>query len=315
MNRPNAHLVVDRPAAACDVRADLHSPTVDSEPHCDDDVDRARLIDLEDQFRRARSLQQRLQAATPMMPDGVRTYSRDSAEMGGDLYEAVRLDDTHISIFLGDATGHDLVANVLANFVRRWLLEADSAASSQRSMDPTAKLRRINDRLIRASLTDCQFLSAIHMIYDEETRVLRWARAGAPYPILVRADGQPRRIITSTGPLLGVVDNASFEIGELQLEPGDTIVLHTDGIDELEADQPAHSSDVHADLRPWLRAVETAGADASFKILAEQLTRSCTGTSNVDDVTVVTLTANAIVGDELESPAPAVSQTTHAVSV
>ena len=315
MNQPNAHLLVDRPAETSDWRSNVESPAADAAVNRIDDVDRARLIDLEDQFRRARMLQQLLQGAAPVTQDCVRTYSRESGELGGDLHEVVRLDDTHVSVFLGDATGHDLAANVLANFVRRWLLGADAVLATRRSLDPAAILRRINDHLVRAALTDCQFLSAIHAIYNEETRVLRWARAGAPYPILVRADRPPRRMITNTGPLLGVLHDATFEIGELQLEPGDTVVLHTDGLDQLERDQPAHSSDVHAQLRPWLTAVDQAGADAAFALLDDQLARCCDGTTEVDDVTIVTLTADPVIAEKPESSHVVHSQSTHALSV
>ena len=70
---------------------------------------------------------------------------------------------------------------------------------------------------------DCQFVTSVVAVFDEDTQVLRWARGGAPYPILLRPGREPQEpkclnrepawhveLLKSDGPLLGVVPRAKF---------------------------------------------------------------------------------------------------------
>ncbi|MFR9773244.1 SpoIIE family protein phosphatase [Nocardia sp. SC052] len=144
--------------------------------------------------------------------------------VGGDWYDAVVLPSKQILVSVGDITGHGVKAAtgmvVLRNALRG--LAATGAGPGQ-------MLTWLN--LVAHHLTDNIFATAICGLYDPQTRVLRWARAGHLPPVLVRA-GQASSLPLLQGMLLGAVAETTFEEAELQLEPDDTLLLYTDGLIE-----------------------------------------------------------------------------------
>jgi serine phosphatase RsbU (regulator of sigma subunit) len=197
---------------------------------------------------------------------------RPAAVVSGDLYDVVRLDDSHVAFTVADATGHGLPAAFLSAFVKRAFRGVESTAGGPRRLRPDEVLRRVNRELCEAELIDCQFVAALYAVYDETSGRLRWARGGAPYPILSRRGAEPQRI-TSAGPLVGACDDPQFEVVELQLHPGDRIILHTDGTDSLGDLTEAPCLDGRA-LEDRVSALQDAG-------------------SITDDVTIVSLRRSA----------------------
>ena len=246
---------------------------------------------FDDQLRQAGSLQRSLQSPPPAI-DGldVHTLYRPAGAISGDLYDVVRLDETHVSLALADATGHDLAAGLLSVFIKRSLQGKEHRDGGYRLLDPDEVLARANRDLLAVRLEECQFVTAVYAVYNEQTHVIRWARGGGPYPILMRRN-QPPRLLISEGTLLGAVPNPTFEVVEHQLEPGDTLILHTDGLEDLVrlrtrmTDRPLS----HTVLFPSL-------GDGDIETHLHQLTTELNEMDKAgwdrDDVTVVTLTMN-----------------------
>jgi hypothetical protein len=196
-------------------------------------VQRARIAELEDELRLAASLQSNLRSETPPV-DGVaiHTLSCPADVVSGDMLDVVRLNESEVAITLLDATGHGLAAGILAAYVKRSLDGASLMRDTNGAPAPSEVLSGLNQHLLDLQLDECEFVTATYLVYNERNRVIRWARAGAPYPILLRP-GEDSRVLPSAGPLLGVLPDAEFEVVELQLERTDTVVLHTDGLDAL----------------------------------------------------------------------------------
>ena len=89
-------------------------------------------------------------------------------------------------------------------------------------------------------LTDNVTATAVCALYDPDTRILRWARAGHLPPVLVR-QGRAEALPMVKGILLGAVGAAQYEEGEVQLEPDDTLLIYTDGLIE-QRDRSVQSS-------------------------------------------------------------------------
>ncbi|WP_228830247.1 SpoIIE family protein phosphatase [Nocardia beijingensis] len=144
--------------------------------------------------------------------------------VGGDWYDAIVLPTKQILVSVGDITGHGIKAAtgmvVLRNALRG--LAATGAGPGQ-------MLTWLNQ--VAHHLTDNIFATAICGLYDPQTRVLRWARAGHLPPVLVRA-GRAASLPMLKGMLLGAVAETTFEEAELQLETDDTLLLYTDGLIE-----------------------------------------------------------------------------------
>lgn len=244
-----------------------------------DQVQRDALQRLQGQLRSAAELQRDLLPSRLPTIEGLKVHTlyRPAEMVSGDLYNVVRLDDRHVAFTLADATGHGLPAGMLSALTRRSLF------AENRSLLPDRVLAAANGDVLKLGLSECQFLGALYAVFDERTRTLSWARGGLPYPILART-GQAPRQIPSNGPALGTIENASFEVVTMALQPGDCVVFHTDGVDALLAERPGD------DVRntEWFSGLGRNALECQLEALNA---RFGSGTPDIDDVTVIALQA------------------------
>lgn len=144
--------------------------------------------------------------------------------VGGDWYDAVTLPSGRVLLGVGDVAGHGIDAAtgmvVLRNALRG--LATTGAGAGQ-------LLSWLN--LVANHLTDDVTATALCGLYDPETRTLRWARAGHFAPVLVRR-GTAATLPMVRGPLLGAPADSEHEEGSVVLEPGDVLLMFTDGLIE-----------------------------------------------------------------------------------
>ncbi|MCZ4124465.1 SpoIIE family protein phosphatase [Streptomyces sp. H39-S7] len=142
--------------------------------------------------------------------------------VGGDWYDAVVLPDKNVLLVVGDIAGHGIDAAtgmvVLRNALRG--LAVTGAGPGQ-------MLGWLNT--VAHRLTEHVTATVICGLYDPATRVVRWARAGHPPPVLVRGTRSTVLPLPS-GILLGAVAEARYAEETVVLEPGDTLLLYTDGL-------------------------------------------------------------------------------------
>jgi serine phosphatase RsbU (regulator of sigma subunit)/PAS domain-containing protein len=144
--------------------------------------------------------------------------------VGGDWYDAVVLPTKQILVCVGDITGHG-IKGATGMVVLRNALRGLAATGA----GPAQLLGWLN--LVAHHLTDHIFATAVCALYDPDTRVMRWARAGHPPPVLVH-EGRATALPLLRGVLLGAVSEAAYEEGELALGTDDTLLFYTDGLIE-----------------------------------------------------------------------------------
>ncbi|MGA4845067.1 PP2C family protein-serine/threonine phosphatase [Streptomyces sp. G5(2025)] len=194
----------------------------------------------------------RLDLAAHYLPSSV------GALIGGDWYDAMELPDGHALLSVGDLTGNGVAATtgmaMLLGAVRGM---AVAGAMPGRLM---GRLNGLLDTTVRSALG-----SAICCRYDPTTRLLTWAQAGHPAPLLFR-DGTGRSLRPPAGALLGAAPEAAYEQAEEQLRPGDLLLLHTDGL------VPRHDRDAAADLLLSLapRLTEARTAEDCVRTVVEE---------------------------------------------
>ena len=118
---------------------------------------------------------------------------------------------------------------------------------------------------------------------DRERGTLRYANAGHPVPLLIHADGGRSRL-TAGGPCVGVVADAAYEEGRVPLEPGDRLVLFTDGVAEARSAGGEELGERRLAAR--LCDLRGVGAGEAARGLIDRA-RSFAGGSLADDATVV----------------------------
>ena len=154
--------------------------------------------------------------------------------LGGDWYDVVRTTEGHLVASIGDVVGHGVEA--IGDMAR-----ASSAlrAYVSEGHSPDRALGHLDTLLGSHGTT---MATAAVMRLDPRTGVVRFARAGHPYPLVVGTDGSVRTVDAASGPMLGALSGAVYTTTEVVLEPGETVVLHTDGLVERRGESPAAST-------------------------------------------------------------------------
>jgi hypothetical protein len=161
---------------------------------------------------------------------------RPAEYVSGDMYDIHRLDEEHIAIAVADATGHGIPAALLTVFVKRALRGKEVQNGSYRLLPPSEVLERLNEELLEANLSECRFVAVTYAVLNTRTLVLELARGGTPYPILRRADGR-LELLRPAGSVIGVLPGARFGVQQVQLGGGDSLVLCSDGVENVVAPQ------------------------------------------------------------------------------
>ncbi|NUK21988.1 PP2C family protein-serine/threonine phosphatase [Streptomyces lunaelactis] len=153
--------------------------------------------------------------------------SSNSALIGGDWYDALELPGGESLLSVGDLTGH----GVTATSTMAMLLGAlrGMAVAGIRPGPLMTHLNQLLETSVQPALG-----SAVCCRYDPASRTLSWAQAGHPAPLLFR-NGTGRALTPPDGVLLGATSGAAYEQAELELLPGDLLVLHTDGLTRTSA--------------------------------------------------------------------------------
>jgi serine phosphatase RsbU (regulator of sigma subunit) len=126
--------------------------------------------------------------------------------------------------------------------------------------------------------------TAVIARYHPERRLLRWICAGHPPPVLVRG-GRARTLAPDLGPPFGVLPDTRYRATETVLEPGDTVLLYTDGLVER------RHEDIDRRIDALVAAAERhAGADLQHCI--EGIVRAMSGPRSEDDATIFGIRAH-----------------------
>jgi len=144
--------------------------------------------------------------------------------VGGDFYDVITVDDSIFDVAVADATGHGLPAALQVRDVFTGLRMGLS-----REYKITRTIQRLN-RIIHRSRLATKFVSLFLAEISLDGTII-FCNAGHPPPMLVRADGSVALLRTG-GMILGPDPSATYSIGIDNFEPGDLLVLYTDGITE-----------------------------------------------------------------------------------
>jgi sigma-B regulation protein RsbU (phosphoserine phosphatase) len=188
-----------------------------------------RQTDEELEFAR-RIQQTMLPKSFPAMPAvQFAVYYHPCGRVGGDFYDAFRLDENHVGFYVADVMGHGLPAALLTIFLKNAVQAREVIGNEYRLLPPSEVLKRLNREMIQLALAESPFLTMIYALYDGRDSTIAFARAGHPHPLYLPHSGQPE-FLTLHGTLLGVFDT-QFAVQKRRLNPGDKLLIYTDGIE------------------------------------------------------------------------------------
>lgn len=147
--------------------------------------------------------------------------------VGGDFYDAVELDENHLGLLIGDVSGKGVPA---ALYMAR--LMSDFRFFVQQEKQPADLLFRLNEILVDRSRQG-MFVTLQYLIIDILTGHVRFCDAG--HLPIIHVSGKSKQaglVPCDKGVPLGIVKSMQFAETELVLEPGDSLMLYTDGIIE-----------------------------------------------------------------------------------
>jgi len=203
-----------------------------------------------------------------------RTFDR----AGGDYYDVFSLPCGDWGLMIADASGHGPAASVVAA-----MLIAILHTFPGRPERPSDVLEYVNRHLYARNF-DGQFVTAIFAIYEPATRRLRYASAGHNQPVLRRPDGSVELLELANGLPLGVDASVDSEEATLTLDPGQTLLLYTDGVvDERNVDDEPFGTE----RLKKLAARHGDDAEKLVACLADELVRHQGVTKPEDDQTIV----------------------------
>lgn len=147
-----------------------------------------------------------------------------SRYVGGDYYDIAVLPDGRLGILMADAEGHSAPAAVMMAMTCTLFRSCSGCLES-----PDQVLAHLNDNLCKVNWGS--FVTAIYAVYDPASRTLRMARAGHPLPILFRPSENSVTELDCEGVLImGISPYDDVPVTEAVLQPGDRLLLYTDGI-------------------------------------------------------------------------------------
>jgi serine phosphatase RsbU (regulator of sigma subunit) len=199
-------------------------------------------------------------------------------DVGGDVYDFLRLDDGRLAVALGDVTGHgiDAAADMaMAKFVFRSL--------AREHPEPGDFLAAAN-QVVVGEIAPSKFITMLYLTVDPATGAVACGCAGHPWPRLVTPDGDVAALAAS-GLALGIDPGQSYDELREQLPAGGALVLYTDGVIEAR-----RGGEPYGDQR--LDALLAAHASLPAAELARAVVDDCrafTGGDLTDDCAVVVI--------------------------
>jgi serine phosphatase RsbU (regulator of sigma subunit) len=257
---------------------------------------------IESEMRVAQMIQQQLLPRT--LPEfvgwDVDVHYHPAREVGGDFYDFIELADGRIALVAGDVTGKGVPA-ALVMATTRSLLRGEIT----RSLNPAEILRSANEQLC-TDIPQNMFVTCLCAIIDPATGKTVMANAGHNVPYV--CNGRQLREFRATGMPLGLMSHVGYDESETVLRPGDSFVLHSDGLAEARND----GGEMFGFPRMKTVLERAHGSEGAIGSLLDEL-RVFTGPQweQDDDITLVVLRRLAEKGSFSSIVRPQVEESVH----
>jgi len=231
------------------------------------------------EYEEAREIQQGLMPKQiPQIP-GVEISGswRPARIVGGDYFDVFSFSERRVGICIADVSGKGMPAALLMSN-----LQAVVKALASENTFPKELVEKVN-RVMCRNTTEAKFITLFYGLLEVDGKTLRYVNAGHNAPIVTRKDGAQVRL-EKGGLILGIFEEHSYEEGEIELRPGDRLVMFTDGISEAVDGEGVEFGEKR--MAELSRGARQLSAEALRRRLLERVTTFCAGRFE-DDVTLL----------------------------
>ena len=189
---------------------------------------RDKLVALQNELDVASKMQQSILPTVFPSDPGYQIFANmePARNVGGDFYNVLPLENRRVGLAIADVSDKGVPA-ALFMMSSRTLMKGAAIGSE----DVGQVLAEVND-LLNEDNDAAMFVTVLYAVYDPETGVISYASGGHDPPLIVRSDGSSELAPPTGGVALGVAPGIGYRHNEVHLEPGDTVVLFTDGVTE-----------------------------------------------------------------------------------
>jgi serine phosphatase RsbU (regulator of sigma subunit) len=250
-------------------------------------IEHARLVEVEHAERimahdleQAADIQRGLFPQAPPVLPGLELAGKSlpCRSVGGDYFDYVPLPDGRVLVVVADVSGKGLAASLLMSS-----LQARVHALCEIQTDVAKLVSRLNHS-IKANTPDNKFITGFFAAIDPATGEMEFTNAGHNPPVIARRSGQVE-LLNAGGPVLGILPSINYSGGRTRLEPGDLLVMYSDGVSEAPNIRGEEFGE-EAVAQIAAACVDRTAGDTLFEI-ARQLKVFLGECSPTDDVTMV----------------------------
>jgi serine phosphatase RsbU (regulator of sigma subunit) len=244
------------------------------------DSEQAERLMRRDLTQAAEIQQRMLPAEAPKLPGtDLAGFNAACRTVGGDYYDFFTFSNGHVGLALGDVSGKGMPASLL-------MAELHARVQVLAADDP-GDLGAFMVRLNKATCAKCpsnRFITFFFCTLDLVMGDLAFANAGHNPPIIVRSSGAAE-MLEGGGPVLGIVPMAAYRQMQAHLDPGDMLVLYSDGV--TEANNIDYAEFGEERFIEVLKAHRTQPATAIVEAVTKALAEFAAGAPQADDITLV----------------------------
>ena len=229
MNR-GAFDFVTKPIDFDDLRVTIDRGLRQLEMWREAEASKDKLLTLQSELDVANSMQQSILPKAFPKNDQYELYGSmaPARNVGGDFFDIIRLEYGRLGMAIADVSDKGIPA-ALFMMSSRTLLKGAALGCE----DPGTVVTVVNDQLQDGNEAN-MFVTLFYAVFDPETGLVRYANGGHNPPLIVHRDGSSTILPLTGGVALGVAPQFEFSTDQCRLEPGEALVMYTDGVSEAE---------------------------------------------------------------------------------
>jgi serine phosphatase RsbU (regulator of sigma subunit) len=241
---------------------------------------------MDEELKMARSIQRGLIPVQPPFSN-IAFYYRPMKRVGGDFFDFIKMREDSIGILISDVSGHGVPAALITSMLKSFVLQ-----SGEKKQNPEQLMTYLNDSLI--NYTSGNFITAFYCIYNPGERILIYCNAGHPLPYIISDHGVEQ--VSSANRMMPLAVFKSDELEEynkkfhnslITLNPGERLLLFTDGLIEARAGRFTKEMFGDSELEIILYENRDLPIDEYLLLINMRLIEYCQSENFEDDICMI----------------------------